>query len=167
MACPSWALCLPEVGSWSSNLDQVHGPTLLRSALLAGAAVPAAVAGATGIGAALQSRPRAVVVAVFSLQDQGIAEVGAVLAGLPVPQLPRASLSDISDLLPPALGVAIAGYTDNVLTARVFGARHGQQVDANQEWFALGSAAPPDTPRCRHRRRPHTWTCRRGPARTP
>ena len=109
----------------------------------------------------------AVVVTVFSLQDQGIAEVGVVLAGLPVPQLPRVSLSDISDLLLPALGVAIAGYTDNVLTARVFGARHGQQVDANHEWFALGSAAPPDTPRCRHRRRPHTWTCRRGPARTP
>src|SRR5664279_2833388 len=34
----------------------------------------------------------AVVVTVFSLQDQGIAEVGAVLAGLPVPRLPRASL---------------------------------------------------------------------------
>ena len=51
----------------------------------------------------------AVVVTVFSLQDQGIAEVGVVLAGLPVPQLPRVSLSDISDLLPPAFGVAIAG----------------------------------------------------------
>ena len=66
--------------------------------------------------------------------------VGAVPAGLPVPQLPRVSLSDIADLLLPALGVAIVGYTDNVLTARAFGARHGQQVDANQEWFALGGA---------------------------
>ena len=131
---------LPEVASFLSNLDQVHWPTL---ALAAGLLIllfllqwlfPLAP------GPLIVVVLGAVIVAVFSLQDQGVAVVGAVPVGLPVPQLPGVSGSDIADLLLPALGVAMVGYTDNVLTGRAFGARHGQRVDANQEWFALGGA---------------------------
>ena len=131
---------LPEVASFLSNLDQVHWPTL---ALAAGLLVllfllqwlfPLAP------GPLIVVELGAVIVAVFSLQDQGVAVVGAVPVGLPVPQPPGVSRSDIADLLLPALGVAMVGYTDNVLTGRAFGARHGQRVDANQEWFALGGA---------------------------
>lgn len=131
---------LPEVGSWLSNLDQVQWPTLLLAAglltllFLLQWLVPLAP------GPLIVVVLGAVVVAVFSLQDHGVAVVGAVPVGLPVPQLPRVSAADIVELLFPALGVAIVGYTDNVLTARAFGARHGQRVDANQEWFALGGA---------------------------
>jgi len=131
---------LPEVASFLSNLDQVHWPTL---ALAAGLLIllfllqwlfPLAP------GPLIVVVLGAVIVAVFSLQDQGVAVVGAVPVGLPVPQPPGVSRSDIADLLLPALGVAMVGYTDNVLTGRAFGARHGQRVDANQEWFALGGA---------------------------
>ncbi len=131
---------LPEMGSFLNNLDQVHWPTLVLAAgllvllFLLQWLVPLAP------GPLIVVVLGAVVVAVFSLQDQGVAVVGAVPEGLPVPELPRVSLADVADLLLPALGVAMVGYTDNVLTGRAFGARHRQQVNANQEWFALGGA---------------------------
>ena len=131
---------LPEVGSWLSNLGKVHWPTLLLAAGLLTLLFLLQWLLPLAPGPLIVVVLGAVVVAVFSLQDQGVAVVGAVPVGLPVPQLPRVSAADIVDLLFPALGVAIVGYTDNVLTARAFGARHGQQVDANQEWFALGGA---------------------------
>jgi high affinity sulfate transporter 1 len=77
-------------------------------------------------------------VAVFDLQRHGIAMVGAVPGGLPAPALP--DLADLNDLLLPAVGVLVVGYTDTVLTARAFAARGGYPVDANQEFLALGAA---------------------------
>jgi len=78
-------------------------------------------------------------VATFHLDRQGLAIVGGIPAGLPlftVPSFP----TQLSDLLASALGIAIVGYSDNVLTARSFAARHHYNVDANQELLALGLA---------------------------
>jgi len=79
------------------------------------------------------------VVAVFDLQDHGIAVIGEIPAGLPSPSLP--DLSEVRRLLLPALGVLLVGYTDVILTARAFASRDdGEQLDANQELLALGGA---------------------------
>jgi MFS superfamily sulfate permease-like transporter len=43
-------------------------------------------------------------------------------------------------LLLPAVGVAIVGYSDNVLTGRAFATRHGQTVQGTAEIVALGAA---------------------------
>jgi high affinity sulfate transporter 1 len=77
-------------------------------------------------------------VVVFDLQRYGIAVVGAVPQGLPTPVLP--DIGDLRDLLLPAVGVLVVGYTDTVLTARAFATRGGYPVDANQELLALGAA---------------------------
>jgi MFS superfamily sulfate permease-like transporter len=79
-----------------------------------------------------------IAVAVFSLEDHGIAVVGSISAGLPVPGLPGVSLDDLVALLPVAAGIALVGYSDNVLTARSIAAGKGYRIDANQELFALG-----------------------------
>jgi len=81
-----------------------------------------------------------VVVAVFDLQSRGVSVVGFIPAGLPVPRLPDVSASNLTDLLIPALGIALVGYSDNVLTARGFASRTDTRVDANQELLALGSS---------------------------
>ncbi len=78
--------------------------------------------------------------AVFDLQAKGVAIVGAVPAGLPRLTIPVVSLQDIFALLPAALALTILIYADEILTARVFAARHGQKIDANQEFVALGMA---------------------------
>lgn len=79
-------------------------------------------------------------VAVLGLQDEGIRVIGPIPEGLPRPQIPDVTSTDLVALLLPALGVSLVGYTDNVLTARAFGARNHYEVDANTELFALGTA---------------------------
>jgi MFS superfamily sulfate permease-like transporter len=69
-----------------------------------------------------------------------VAVIGAIPSGLPVPHWPAVSVHDLATLIFPAIGIAVVGYSDNMLTARAFGSRHGHVVDANQEWLALGAA---------------------------
>lgn len=78
------------------------------------------------------------VAAAFSLERHGVAVVGSIPAGLAQPGMPHVSLADIGLLLPVAAGIALVGYTDNVLTARSIAARQGYRIDANQELVALG-----------------------------
>lgn len=74
------------------------------------------------------------------LADKGVALVGEVPSGLPVPQLPSFDVGDVGLLALPALGVALVGYTDTVLTGRAFAARGDRRVDPDQELLALGVA---------------------------
>lgn len=75
-------------------------------------------------------------VAAFNLDQHGVAVVGSVARGLPHVSAP--SLADVGAVLLPALGVLAVGYSDDVLTARSFGARNGYEIDANQEFLSLG-----------------------------
>jgi SulP family sulfate permease len=79
-----------------------------------------------------------VAVVVFDLEKHGLTVVGTVTGGLPLrPEVP--ALSDLQQLLLPALGVLLVGYTDVVLTGRAFASRGGYDVDPNQELCALGA----------------------------
>ena len=71
---------------------------------------------------------------------KGVAVVGAVPAGLPKLTIPAVTISDIFALLPAALALTILIYADEILTSRVFAAKHGQKVDANQEFVGIGMA---------------------------
>ncbi|QPN61347.1 sulfate permease [Synechococcus sp. CBW1002] len=119
---------------------EVHGPTLaLAAAVLTFLVVlqrrwpslPApllAVLLATAVVAALQ------------LDRQGVAVIGPIPAGLPQLSLPLGeTLPTLRSLLPTAAGIALVGYSDNVLTARAFAARNGYRIDANRELLALGA----------------------------
>jgi high affinity sulfate transporter 1 len=75
---------------------------------------------------------------VLGLGDDGLALVGEVPQGLPSFGLPDVGLGDVIDLLPIAAGIALVGYSDNVLTGRAIGTRMGYRIDPNQELAALG-----------------------------
>jgi high affinity sulfate transporter 1 len=79
-------------------------------------------------------------VAIFNLNNRGVAVVGEIPAGLPQFALPQISFQDLSSLVAAAVGISIVGYSDNVLTARAFANRHNYKIDANQELLALGLA---------------------------
>ncbi len=79
-----------------------------------------------------------VIVALFALGDHGIALVGAIPGGLPAPGIPSVSANDLGRLLPIAAGIALVGFSDNVLTARSIASGRGYRIDANQELLALG-----------------------------
>jgi SulP family sulfate permease len=78
-------------------------------------------------------------VAAIGLSGHGVAIVGTVPAGLPVPRLPDVHLHTLGTLLLPAFTVLIVAFTDDVLTARSF-AEPGEAVVANRELLALGVA---------------------------
>ena len=129
-----------EVSSFASQLDKVHWPTValalpvLVSLLLIARFAPRVPGPLIGMLVATA------VVAIFTLQDNGIRVVGAIPAGLPVPGLTGVSTDDLTQLALPAVGIAIVAFCDNVLTARSFATRAGQDIDANTELAALGAA---------------------------
>ncbi|OUC16441.1 MAG: sodium-independent anion transporter [Alkalinema sp. CACIAM 70d] len=80
------------------------------------------------------------IVAIFQLDRQGVAVVGQIPAGLPHFSWPQLMAEDWVTLLASAVGIAIVGYSDTVLTARAFATRNHYKIDANQELLALGMA---------------------------
>jgi SulP family sulfate permease len=129
-----------EVREVFTNLDQMHVPTatlgLVTLAVLLTLShffprAPTALIGMLGATA---------VVYFFDLRDRGVAVVGDIPAGLPVPGLPDVAADDLVALIGPAVGIAFVAYTDNILTGRAFASRHGQTVDAQRELLALSGA---------------------------
>jgi high affinity sulfate transporter 1 len=80
------------------------------------------------------------VVAVFDLQDHGVAIVGTMADGLPSLTFPSFKLSDVVDLLPDAFALALICFAESVAGARAIAAKHHYEVDADQELIALGVA---------------------------
>ncbi len=71
--------------------------------------------------------------------DLDVAVVGSIEAALPTPDVPGVALDDLVELLPAAAGVALIGYTDNILTARSIASREQYEIDADRELLALGA----------------------------
>ncbi len=80
-----------------------------------------------------------VVSSVFQLDAHGVATIGYIPPGLPTPGIPAVSLSELSHMLPDALGITLLTFSDTILNARTFAARNGYMVDANQELVGLGA----------------------------
>ena len=77
---------------------------------------------------------------VWNLDEEGVAVVGNVTSGVPVPGLPDASFSEFTQLLLPALGIALLAYPDSFLTARSLSTTGGYTLDADQEFLAIGAS---------------------------
>ena len=125
-------------GELTANLDDVRG-----AAVAVGGATLALIVVLRRVeprapGALVAVVFASLMVALFALEEHGVALVGAIPSGLPAPRVPDVSMSDLGRLLPVAAGIALVGYTDNVLTARSIASRHGYRIDANQEMLALG-----------------------------
>lgn len=128
-----------QVGTFIQQIDLIHWPTLILAGLVFGFLLSIGHFFPTAPAPLLAVLIGTAAVAIFDLQGQGIVVVGAIPAGSPqfvVPSLP----AQLPALLASALGIAIVGYSDNVLTVRSFAARHHYNVDANQELLALGLA---------------------------
>jgi high affinity sulfate transporter 1 len=129
-----------ELSSWLSHLDRLNWSTLTVSGLV----VALLVTGTRWFPRApvplIVMLLAAASVAALDLQGRGLAVVGLVPGGVPLPSAPGLAAADLAALLLPALGVTVVGYTDNVLTGRAFATRNGYTIDPNQELLALGAA---------------------------
>ncbi|XP_055510936.1 solute carrier family 26 member 9-like [Leucoraja erinacea] len=66
----------------------------------------------------------------------GIDVVGVIPLGMPSPQAPDVGLW--SEMIGPAISLAIVGYIINLAIGRTIATRHGYDVNASQEMLALG-----------------------------
>ena len=131
---------LSEVRFFVVHLDEVHRPTLLVAAGTFAVLVALYRLLPRWPGPLIAMVLAAAAVAVLDVDQMGVATVGSIPRGLPPASIPDFSTIDFSTLLPAALGVTIVAYTDNVVTARAFAARRREEIDARQEFLALGAA---------------------------
>ena len=129
----------PRLIEFAQKLPETHLPTLavglLTVAMMIGSkrlsprapapliAVVAAVALVYGLG----------------LERRGVAVVGALPAGLPPLHWPRFEPALLKPLVAGALGVALMSFSSSMVTARSFAARNRYDLDADQEFIALGA----------------------------
>ena len=129
-----------QVGSFARNIGATHPPTVALAAAVLAVLVAAARWLPRVPGPLLAVVLAALATAFVLPAELGLRVVGAVPGGLPQPLLPAVTPADLAALLLPAAGVAVVGFSDNVLTARAFATRHRYPLDADQELLALGAA---------------------------
>ena len=76
----------------------------------------------------------------LDLESHGVALLGAVPQGLPALGLPDVGRHDLNALLPIALAGFVLGAVETSAIGRMFGQKHGNRLDANQELLALSAA---------------------------
>ena len=76
----------------------------------------------------------------FDLPEHGVAVVGDVATGIPLPSLPDIGFGDIVFLLTGAFGIVFLALAESIGAARSFAVRHGYEIDPDQELIALGAA---------------------------
>lgn len=128
----------------------------LAEGVVAGQAQPAALAIGAGCLAAILAlracRPRwpGVLMAILAVtllsawldlgRTAGVALLGPMPQGLPVPQLPAVGLPDLGALLPGAAVIALLSFADTSVLSRALEARDRARVSQDQEMLALGAA---------------------------
>ncbi|MEV2225814.1 sulfate permease [Nocardia vinacea] len=128
-----------QLRSFAAELQRWHWQTsVLAAAVLAGLLFLAWRAPRVP-GPLLAVLLATAVVAIFSLRQYGIEVVGSIPPGIPKPGLSGVAAAEIAQLVLPAVGIAVVGFSDNALTARAFAARHGAHVEVNTELAALGA----------------------------
>jgi len=125
-----------RVGQWVTRLDEID-PTTLAVGIATLAIIlglrrfrPTWPGALIGLGSAMAA------VVVFDLDA---AVVGTIDAALPTFAVPDVAWDDLTALLPAAAGVALIGYTDNILTARSISSKLDYSIDADRELVALGA----------------------------
>lgn len=76
----------------------------------------------------------------YGFEQQGLAVIGTIPEGLPSFSVPVLAPSDLNDLLPAAVTLALVQFMKNISLGRVFAARHRYTLDANRELLGVGAA---------------------------
>lgn len=131
----------PKLIEFVEKLDQAHGPTLM---LGLGLLILLVI-----LRRILPRLPNALVVVVvgialvvgLGLEQQGVAVLGAVPAGLPPAfQMPTLEAAEAKTIVRDSAGLVLVSFTSGILTAKSFAQRNRYELSANQELFGFGAA---------------------------
>lgn len=121
-----------------SDLGHVHLPTLAFGLALIGLLVLVGRHFPRVPGALAASAVAIGVAWVADVGSWGVALVGTVPAGVPLPSWPMVQLTDITALAPAAVAIAFLTFSDGILLSQTFADKHRYDIDPNQELVALG-----------------------------
>ena len=131
-----------ELASWVRGLGDIQWPTLVVGAV--------ALAVILGLRFTMPRVPGALVLviggliasAALDLGAHGVALVGEVPRGLPLPQIPSLDLvaQNLWPIIISAMALLLIGFSQTAGDARAFATRHGYRIDVNQEAVAQGMA---------------------------
>ncbi len=131
---------LGEIQGFLTQLNQAHWPTTIVAGLVLFFLFVIQSRFPKAPGPLIAVLLATLAVALFDLDQKGVAVVGTIPAGLPHLSLPRIVVAELPSLTAAAFGIAVVAYSDNVLTARSFANRNHYKIDANQELLALGAS---------------------------
>ncbi len=129
----------PKVAQIASRLDQVHLPTLILGGSMLIVLIVLKRIAPSLPGALMVSAVGGIAVAVFNLQNLGVAVLGKVPGGLPTLHFPSFDVLSNASLLRDAAGIVLMSFTSGMLTVKSFARRNHYEVDANQELIAFGA----------------------------
>ncbi len=130
---------VPDVLLFATNLNLIHWPTAIVGA--------ASLALLFALHKFTPKLPAALIVlflaialsTLFGFEDRGIHIIGEITGGLPPFGIPEGlGLDELIAVAPGAIGVAMVAFAESVAIARSFGTKYGYEVDANQEFIAVG-----------------------------
>uniref|UniRef100_UPI0037DA304B SulP family inorganic anion transporter n=1 Tax=Tardiphaga sp. TaxID=1926292 RepID=UPI0037DA304B len=81
-----------------------------------------------------------IVATMLGLPALGVPVTGAIPKSLPSLAMPTFGLLEFNELFPLAAGIMLLAYVEGVAAARSFAAKHGDAIDARQEFLGLGAA---------------------------
>jgi high affinity sulfate transporter 1 len=129
----------PKVAQIAGRMDQIHLPTLILGGSMLIILIVLKRIAPSLPGALIVSAVGGIAVAVFNLQDLGVAVLGNVPGGLPALHFPSLSALSNATLLRDAAGIVLMSFTSGMLTVKSFARRNHYEVDANQELIAFGA----------------------------
>jgi sulfate permease, SulP family len=130
----------PRMVEFAGDVDRIRPVTLLLGMCSLGIILALRRSAPQAPGALIAVGLATVASAVLDLPSRGDPTIGAIPTGLPALGVPDVAFADLRRLLPVALGVALVGFSDNVLTGRAVATRMGYRIDANQELAGLATA---------------------------
>ena len=80
------------------------------------------------------------VVTLFDLAQAGVAVVGSVPSGVPLPTLPALNPGLAVQLLPAAILISLVGFVESVSVGQTLAAKRRERIEPNQELVGLGAA---------------------------
>lgn len=129
---------IDQLKSFSNRMGNIDWPTLALAATVLALLVAITRWAPKAPGPLIAMVVTAAGVAFMPSAHSHIKLVGQVPGGLPHVGVPRLDFISLGGLVIPALAVAIVAFSDNILTARAFGNRRNEDIDANAELRALG-----------------------------
>lgn len=130
----------PPLMELATKLPMIHWPTVGLTAAMFGVLVLAKSGRSPVPGPVIVVVLAVVLSALFDFPSRGIAVVGDIPRGLPSFSLPSYFGMPLESLIFGSAAIFLVSFGSGIVTARSFGARTGDPVDANRELIGLGSA---------------------------